>query len=156
MLLVVSTTLPCIFTALHILHAKRKVSYELKQTMLRVPTLMAFVLQLCLLQLAWSARSSAADRARTGQRQRQPRGAICLLLRCMGGFSRRSCWPRASYAMGGPRLVRGAGARWVPSPSGGHERVLRWQSESRLAVVLCRRHNGPRGKRVMSWSNTYI
>ncbi|CAO1947967.1 unnamed protein product [Urochloa humidicola] len=101
-MLVVSMTLPCIFTVLQILHAKRRpeaaaatsitmlvvlavgyvvplvvssealflsrrsqyvatpfrsyVPYELSQAMMRAPTLIALLLQLRLIQLAWSAR----------------------------------------------------------------------------------------------------
>jgi hypothetical protein len=132
-MLVVSTTLPCIFTALQILHAKRnpeasastsitmlvvlamgyvaplvissealfvsrgtqyapfqrKVPYELKQAMLRVPTLIAFVLQLRLLQLAWSARRSAAGRSKdeTSSAAAAERRAlwVCLPLYLLGG-----------------------------------------------------------------------
>ncbi|KAG0538899.1 hypothetical protein BDA96_03G276500 [Sorghum bicolor] len=135
-MLVASTTLPCIFTALQILHAKRsteasastsitmlvvmalgyvaplvistealfvsrgtqyapfqrKVPYELKQAMLRVPTLIAFVLQLRLLQLAWSARSSAAGRSKDGTSSSSAAAAaerralwVCLPLYLLGG-----------------------------------------------------------------------
>ncbi|CAD6230342.1 unnamed protein product [Miscanthus lutarioriparius] len=132
-MLVVSTTLSCIFTALQILHAKRsleasastsitmlvvlamgyvaplvissealfvsrgteyapfqrKVPYELKQAMLRVPTLIAFVLQLRLLQLAWSARRSAAGRSKDGTSAAAAaeRRAlwVCLPLYLLGG-----------------------------------------------------------------------
>ncbi|OEL18687.1 hypothetical protein BAE44_0020297 [Dichanthelium oligosanthes] len=133
-MLVVSTTLPCVFTAMQILHAKRrpeasaatsltmlvvlalgyvaplvvssealfvsrgteydapfqrKVPYELRQAMLRVPTLIAFVLQLRLLQLAWSARRSAADRskAETKTAAAAERRAlwVCLPLYLLGG-----------------------------------------------------------------------
>ncbi|CAO1945523.1 unnamed protein product [Urochloa humidicola] len=106
-MLVVSTTLPCIFTVLQILHAKRRpeaaaatsitmlvvlalgyvvplvvssealflsrrsqyvatpfrsyVPYELSQAMMRAPTLIALLLQLRLIQLAWSARKKKMD-----------------------------------------------------------------------------------------------
>ncbi|PUZ55365.1 hypothetical protein GQ55_5G206300 [Panicum hallii var. hallii] len=108
-MLVVSTTLPCIFAVLQILHVKRRpeaaagtsitmlvvlslghvaplvvgsealflsrtrqyvatpfrsyVPYELSQAMMRAPTLIALLLQLRLIQLAWSARKKTADDA---------------------------------------------------------------------------------------------
>jgi hypothetical protein len=57
--------------------------------MLRVPTLIAFVLQLRLLQLAWSARRSAADRSKdeTAAAAAAERRAlwVCLPLYLLGG-----------------------------------------------------------------------
>ncbi|XP_072149750.1 uncharacterized protein [Setaria viridis] len=130
-MLVISTTLPCVFTALQILHAKRspeasaatsttmlvvlalgyvaplvigsealfvsrgteytpfqrKVPYKPRQAILRVPTLIAFVLQLRLLHLAWSARRSAADRSKAETAAAAERRAlwVCLPLYLLGG-----------------------------------------------------------------------
>ncbi|OEL18682.1 hypothetical protein BAE44_0020292 [Dichanthelium oligosanthes] len=110
-MLVISTTLPCIFTVLQILHVKRRpeaaaatsitmlvvlalgyvaplvvssealflsrrrqyaptpfrsyVPYELSQAMMRAPTLIALLLQLRLIQLAWSARKTKDDARRS-------------------------------------------------------------------------------------------
>ncbi|KAG2590776.1 hypothetical protein PVAP13_5NG414120 [Panicum virgatum] len=68
--------------------------------------------------------------------EQPPRGA--------GGFPRRPRRPGAGHAVGGPRVVRGAGAGRVPPPPGRHERVLGRRGGGRLAVVLRRRHRGPR------------
>jgi len=130
-MLVVSTTLPCVFTALQILHAKRspgapvamsitmlvvlavgyaaplvigsealfvsrgseyapflrRVPREVREAMLRAPTLIAFVLQLRLLQLVWSARRSAAGRskAETAAAERKALVWVCLPLYLLGG-----------------------------------------------------------------------
>ncbi|CAL5088912.1 unnamed protein product [Urochloa decumbens] len=102
-MLVVTMTLPCIFTALQILRAKRnpeagteyapflrRVPYELKQAMLRVPTLIAFVLQLRLLQLASSARRSAAGQSKDGAAAAAAASErralwVCLPLYLLGG-----------------------------------------------------------------------
>ncbi|KAL6615785.1 hypothetical protein ACP70R_038055 [Stipagrostis hirtigluma subsp. patula] len=127
-LLEVSTTLPCVFTALQILHAKRRpeasaatsitmlvvlalghvaalvvssealflsrrmhysvpflrdAPYELSQAVLRAPTLIAFVLQLRLIQLAWSGRKSAAAAAAAERRALW----VCLPLYLLGAAS---------------------------------------------------------------------
>ncbi|CAO1947969.1 unnamed protein product [Urochloa humidicola] len=133
-LLVLSTTLPCVFTALQILHAKKKpeasaatsvtmlvilalghvaplvvgsealfvsrgtqyapsqrrVPYEVRQAMLRAPTLITLVLQLRLLQLAWSARRSAAGRSKAAETaaaaaERRALWLVCLPLYLLGG-----------------------------------------------------------------------
>ncbi|PUZ55366.1 hypothetical protein GQ55_5G206400 [Panicum hallii var. hallii] len=129
-MLVVSMTLPCLFTALQILRAKRspeasaatsitmlvllalgyaaplvigsealfvsrgteyapflrRVPHELRQAMLRAPTLIAFVLQLRLLQLAWSARRSAAGRSKAETAaERRALLWVCLPMYLLGG-----------------------------------------------------------------------
>ncbi|XP_062206496.1 uncharacterized protein LOC133908474 [Phragmites australis] len=130
-MLVISTTLPCVFTVLQILHTKRNpeasaatsitmlvvlalgyvyplvlssealfvsrrrhyvpfwsyVPYELSQMMLRAPTLISFVLQLRLLQLAWSGRNSVADQSKAETSSAAERRAlwICLPLYLFGG-----------------------------------------------------------------------
>ncbi|KAL6845408.1 hypothetical protein ACP4OV_024903 [Aristida adscensionis] len=131
-MLVVSTTLPCVFTVLQILHTKRhpeaaaatsitmlvvlalgyvfplviasealflsrrryyvpfldKVPYELSQAMLRAPTLIAFVLQLRLIQLALSGRKSAAldpTRVETSSAAEKRALWVCLPLYALGG-----------------------------------------------------------------------
>ena len=202
MLLVVSTTLPCIFTAVQILHAKRspEASASTSITMLHArrhgpglrcatrDQLRGFVREqknrVCAIPEESAIRAEAGDTegvhadgicalatppstsmvcseldcrrrkdgtsAAAGAAAERRALSICLSSRRTGGFSRRLRWPRAGYAMGGPRLVHRAGAGRVPSPSGGHEHVLRWKRESRLAVVLRRRQSGPRDKRVMS------
>ncbi|TVU34231.1 hypothetical protein EJB05_16062, partial [Eragrostis curvula] len=131
-MLVVSTTLPCIFTLMQILHAKRNpeasaamsitmllvlalgyvailvissealfssrrkqyvlpfqryLPYDLSQAMLRAPAVIAFVLQLRLLQLAWPGRRSAADRSNAETWSAAERKVlwICLPLYLLGG-----------------------------------------------------------------------
>ncbi|CAO2170994.1 unnamed protein product [Urochloa humidicola] len=132
-LLVLSTTLPCVFTAVQILHAKRRpeasaatsltmlvilalghvaplvigsealfvsrgtqyapfqrrVPYEVRQAMLRAPTLITLVLQLRLLQLAWSARRSAAGRSKAAETaaaaERRALWVVCLPVYLLGG-----------------------------------------------------------------------
>ncbi|CAL4955172.1 unnamed protein product [Urochloa decumbens] len=132
-LLVLSATLPCVFTALQILHAKRRpeasastsitmlvilalghvaplvigsealfvsrgthyapfqrmVPREVRQAMLRAPTLIALVLQLRLLQLAWSARRPAAGRSKAAETaaaaERRSLWVVCLPLYLLGG-----------------------------------------------------------------------
>ncbi|KAJ1284770.1 hypothetical protein BS78_03G230600 [Paspalum vaginatum] len=135
-LLVISTTLPCVFTALQILHAKRKpeaaaatsitmlvvlalgyvaplvvssealfmsrrrgyvpllpfrsyVPYELSQAMMRAPTLIALLLQLRLIQLAWSARkettTDAADRSMNAESGERRALWVCVPLYLIGG-----------------------------------------------------------------------
>ncbi|WVZ69292.1 hypothetical protein U9M48_018102 [Paspalum notatum var. saurae] len=158
-MLVLSATLPCVFTALQIIHAKRNpeaaaatsiamllvlalgyaaqlvigsegmfvsrgtkyaafqrtVPYEPRQAMLRVPTLLAFVLQLRLLQLCWSARRSpAADRTKAEASSAAERTSVlwvCLPLWVLGGAltlalhesnSRRAAWVDSLAVRVGP------------------------------------------------------
>ncbi|CAL4974751.1 unnamed protein product [Urochloa decumbens] len=132
-MLVLTTTLPCVFTALQILHAKRRpeasastsltmlvilalghvaplvigsealfvsrgtqyapfqrmVPREVRQAMLRAPTLIALVLQLRLLQLAWSARRPAAGRSKAAETAAAAESrafwVVCLPLYLLGG-----------------------------------------------------------------------
>jgi hypothetical protein len=134
-MLVISTTLPCVFTILQIFHVKRRpeaaaatsitmlvvlalgyiaplvissetlflsrrslytpfpfdsyVPYELSQAMMRAPTLISLLLQLRLIQLAWSARKKATDagRARAEASSAGERRALwlCAPLYLIGG-----------------------------------------------------------------------
>ncbi|GJN18087.1 hypothetical protein PR202_gb05208 [Eleusine coracana subsp. coracana] len=130
-MLVVFTTLPCVFTAIQILHAKRKnpddafaatsitmlvvmalgyvaplltraealftsrrnqwvpfqsyVPYELSQAMLRAPTLIAFVLQLRLIQLAWNGRKKNKQAEAWSAAERKSLLLMCLPLYLLGG-----------------------------------------------------------------------
>ncbi|KAK3161563.1 hypothetical protein QOZ80_1BG0078690 [Eleusine coracana subsp. coracana] len=130
-MLVVFTTLPCVFTAIQILHAKRKnpddafaatsitmlvvmalgyvaplltraealftsrrnqwvpfqsyVPYELSQAMLRAPTLIAFVLQLRLIQLAWNGRKKNKQAEAWSAAERKSLVWMCLPLYLLGG-----------------------------------------------------------------------
>jgi hypothetical protein len=66
----------------------RRVPGELRQAMLRAPALIAFVLQLRLLQLAWSARRSVASRSKAETAAAAERKAliwVCLPLYVLGG-----------------------------------------------------------------------
>jgi hypothetical protein len=204
-MLAVSTTMPCVFTVLQILHAKRNpeaaaatsitmlvvlalgyaapvlvsssetlftsrrtrwvpfesyVPYELNQAMMRAPTLIALLLQLRLLQLAWSGRrkSSVTDQSKAAETwSAAERRAlwVCLPLYFAGGAltiivnvvnRRRAEDSLTVHALAGPRIVRRAGAGRVPAPAGRHERVLgrRRGGQGPLPVVLRRRHRGPR------------
>ncbi|CAO2178778.1 unnamed protein product [Urochloa humidicola] len=135
-MLVISTTLPCVFTVLQILHVKRRpeaaaatsitmlvvlalgyvaplvlssealflsrrsmympfpfesyVPYELSQAMMRAPTLIALLLLLRLIQLAWSARKKTAG-AEDGSKAAASSAAerrslwLCVPLYLIGG-----------------------------------------------------------------------
>jgi len=65
----------------------RRVPREVREAMLRAPTLIAFVLQLRLLQLVWSARRSAAGRskAETAAAESKALVWVCLPLYLLGG-----------------------------------------------------------------------
>ncbi|RLN24078.1 hypothetical protein C2845_PM07G18790 [Panicum miliaceum] len=138
-MLVVSTSLPCIFAVLQIFHVKRRpeaaawtsitmlvvlalghvaplvvgsealflsrarqyvaapfrsyLPYELNQAMMRAPTLIALLLQLRLIQLAWSARkrTTADDSGRSAAEAASPAAAqrralwLCVPLYLVGG-----------------------------------------------------------------------
>ncbi|KAK3165064.1 hypothetical protein QOZ80_1AG0028500 [Eleusine coracana subsp. coracana] len=129
-MLAVFTTLPCVFTALQILHAKRNdpdasaatsitmlvvmalgyvaplvtraealftsrrnqwvpfqsyVPYELSQAMLRAPTLIAFVLQLRLIQLVWNGRKKNKQAETWSAAERKSLLLMCLPLYLLGG-----------------------------------------------------------------------
>ncbi|KAF0921145.1 hypothetical protein E2562_039077 [Oryza meyeriana var. granulata] len=79
--------------------------------MLRVPTLIAFALQLCLLQLAWSGRRSAGCSGE-GETSSLLRAAVIGVRAAREAAPGRSsfCFGRGHHAVGQPGVVRGARA----------------------------------------------
>ncbi|KAG2599784.1 uncharacterized protein LOC120707604 [Panicum virgatum] len=131
-MLVISTTLPCVFAVLQIFHVRRRpeaaagtsitmlvvlalghvaplvvgsealflsrrrhyapfpfdsyLPYELSQAMMRAPTLIALLLQLRLIQLAWSARRKTPDDAGRGAAAAERRALwLCVPVYLAGG-----------------------------------------------------------------------